>query len=514
MGWRFSLEHANIVAYITTPEKKEPPRLTRFELKQFLGSIQDPYRDKPPLISSDPEWIDRVKQTAGEGLRYIESLSGSTDEFLEDYEIERILLPLRPLLGNFKLFGLAVGSYRDNKELEAFVEFAALSSREHALFLIPDYSSEVALSVLDPFPPIILLTEQLENWPGILFWTNYGAAAFAPLHDAYKLYQLFLEAFEIRGHGPFRIIDKVFESYTSPKESKKLLHLSDLHFGKLKAAENEAYLSAHLDSVARAVDRVVITGDLFDNPKRRDAIAFRNFRASLTRLTGKDVIVIPGNHDQKWFGNSILKVLGRRLLQLSNLEWSNLIIDENMQCVFFCFDSSRDADFAKGKVTTSQMMEVATDFETKCAARPALRDYLAVALVHHHPFSFETESETFIQKGLERIGLNDEYFLRMENADQFLNWCAKRKISVILHGHKHIPRYVSKRINVTENDKRISRVVTAVGCGTSLGAENKPLSYDVLTWDSSSKRWAVSFYEDPGDGSGFARRYISLLELE
>lgn len=336
--------------------------------------------------------------------------------------------------------------------------------------------------MLDPLPAaalLALLAEQPENWPGVLFWSMSGAAAFAPLHDAPRLYQVLLECMQ-SGQG----IDTALRSYRPPKTNRpdgtvrRLLHLSDLHFGTMEATENETYLSSCLEQVVGSVDRVVITGDLFNNPIREDAIRFRNFRAAFTRRMGKEPIVIPGNHDQKWLGN----VRGP-LRELANLEWSNLVIDDELRCVFFCFDSSRDADLARGRITRQQMLDVATLFETKATANPHIKAYLSLALVHHHPFTVETERETKINRLLRSIGKTDEYFLRMDDADAFLSWCAKRNVSVILHGHKHVQRYMSEPIYWSEEGGDKWRELTAIGCGTSLGVDLKPLSYDILTWD-------------------------------
>ena len=165
-----------------------------------------------------------------------------------------------------------------------------------------------------------------------------------------------------------RAINTILEKYQSQSVGKKILHLSDVHFGTEAALENEAYLSAHLQSISKEIGRVVITGDLFNDPRREAALAFRNFRASLSRQRGEDVVVIPGNHDQKCMGN-----FGSPLGQLATLEWTSLFVDQEMRCVFFCFDSSRDADLARGKITVQQMKEVATEFETKCIALPEIR---------------------------------------------------------------------------------------------------------------------------------------------
>jgi hypothetical protein len=51
-----------------------------------------------------------------------------------------------------------------------------------------------------------------------------------------------------------------------------------------------AYLSAHLAPKLASLDRIVITGDLFDNPSERDTLAFKAFCSGLqlTLLRGFD----------------------------------------------------------------------------------------------------------------------------------------------------------------------------------------------------------------------------------
>jgi hypothetical protein len=98
----------------------------------------------------------------------------------------------------------------------------------------------------------------------------------------------------------------------------------------------------------------------------------------------------------------------------------------------------------------------------------------------------------------------------MEGAADFLRWCAGRRIPLILHGHKHIQRHVSERIAWDHGRSPETREVTAVGCGTSLGAEGMPLSYNILEWSPKSQRWSTSFYRDPGLGTGFEEIYVAL----
>jgi predicted MPP superfamily phosphohydrolase len=501
MGARFQLKHANVIAYLTTADAS-PPRLREGDLNDFLMALaHSRYWSRPTFISSDPSWPESMQRIADSAQRRFDKWG---DAFVEERVVRRILAKVRDAFRDFNFFALVVGATGEHDEVTSLGEHFAFRSRAEALVLLPvaDHSSE-PLTVLDPIPAFATAIEQRRNWPGLLFWSRSGMAAFANVDDAPELFERLLGA--ARGSEQHtEELDEVLRSFRARDRGVRLLHLSDLHYGRPEAAENEALLLAHLERSLDDVHRVVITGDLFDNPSRQDAVLFRNFRAALIRRTGKDPIVIPGNHDQKWLGN-----LPAKLRQVADLEWSALVIDDDIQCSFFCFDSSKDADLARGKVTVEQLRDVATGFETTATKNPHVRAYLPLALVHHHPFSFEVRRETLVQKLLGRLGLTDEGLMKMLDADQFLNWVAKRRIPLILHGHKHVQRHFHQSIDT--GDKRYD--VSAIGCGTSLGAEGYPLSYNVITWDWHSRSWSASFFADPGDGSGFARQCITAQDL-
>jgi UDP-2,3-diacylglucosamine pyrophosphatase LpxH len=502
MGFRFPIEAGNIVAYLTAPNDPPPPRLTKFELQQYFTAIvMAPHR----FISSRRERIDQIIRAADVASGRLLHTPGESDRLLSSDETESLLSDFKYLLGDYELFGLIVDRFGQSDELQAFAKHAAYASGGHALILYPEFGSG-DISLLDPFPFIAQILEQPQNWPGVLFWTRAGISAFAPLRDAARLFAEIVLVLDT----DTRAVGAVLDGYHQHPSSRRVLHLSDLHFGTEHALENEAYLSRHLDTLAERIDRTVITGDLFNNPRRQDALAFRNFRDALSVRTGKEVIVIPGNHDQKWLGN-----VGSPLREVAKLEWSSYVPDDDLGCNFLCFDSSRDADLARGKVTRQQLMDTATEFEKQCALKPGRRQYLSIALIHHHPFSFESKQETRVQRVLAWVGLNDERFLRMEDADGFLGWCAARNVPLILHGHKHVQRHVQNYVNYGDEAAGGHwRTITAVGCGTSLGAGGMALSYNILTWDPDSRHWGVSFYADPGDGSGFTRQMVTLHEVQ
>ena len=94
--------------------------------------------------------------------------------------------------------------------------------------------------------------------------------------------------------------------------------------------------------------------------------------------------------------------------------------------------------------------------------------------------------------------------------EEFLSWCVGRRVPLVLHGHKHVARYKKALVEWKHGPAREWREVTAVGCGTSLGAEGRPLSYNVLEWLPSARKWSASFFSDPGLGAGFEEVYIAL----
>ena len=509
MGYHFQLKHASVVGYLTNPTDSRPPRVRVFDLGEFASSIaMNNDGDTAYLISSRPEWRTAVLKAAQEASATIGGWSHYR-EFATDDDVTRVLAPLKRLLSDHELFALGVCEKYDDA-LYSFLREAAYASGGFALFLMPDrWSESTRLQILDPFPGIALAAEHPESWPGVLFWSRTGAARFASLREARELYARELyPLFRGQDANTSRRLDEVLTTRASAQSSKRILHLSDLHFGTETAARRSGLLAAHLSQLD-AFDTVVITGDLMENPREQDALAFRNFKNQLRLLTRKEPILIPGNHDQRWQG-----IVGRNLKQIAELEWRRIEVDENIKTIFICFDSSRDvgpAGLARGKIGNAQLIDLGTELETKSAMRHDLHDYLRVALVHHHPFSFETERETIIQRGLGLLGLSDEIFMQMDDAEGFLRWCAGRRVDLILHGHKHRPRYVHRSLKAPSGDQCD---IAAVGCGASLGGpEGGRLAYNVVTWHPSSQRWAASFFADAGDGSGFHREYICIERI-
>jgi len=419
------------------------------------------------------------------------------DQFPSNPEIRPYMDELRDEFSAITLFALAVCKEKSEYDrVRRFVEHASESSGKYGLFLIPnEFDLSPELQMFTHFPAVAKVAE-IDKWPGVVFWTRNGSCTFANIDKAEELFH------QVKPLLPFdsRAVGETIRQFDSASEKKKkLLHLSDLHFGHARSAKTEALLLSYVTGIVRAenISRIVITGDLFHQPLEAHATAFRSFYNSLTLLTGKEPIIVPGNHDRKLFGN-----FRWSLQQLADLQWSNIVVDDTLEMIFLCFDSSRNAKYARGRVDSDYLLSLGTALQTKLANNQELKRYLKVSLVHHHPFSFSVDSLEN-SKLLELFGKSLEDFLLMEDAGQFIQWCALRGSPLILHGHKHVPFHAVGEVFL-END---SIKVNSVGCGSSTGIDG-PLSINIITCDGT--RWSTRFLIDRGDASGLNEHSLQI----
>lgn len=505
MGVRFDLSSTNIVAYLTSAGGVEAPRITLDQLQAFLDSLaKDADYARPRIISCNPEWISDIRNTARESLSFLRKRSTElrSNEIVPSALLREVLASLARVLGSYDIYVLPVGSWRDSEVLDRFAQEAARIPGHGILVLIPDYyEPQQNVQVLDPSPAT---TEALRNrsaWPGAIFMLRSGEANFLPIDEAHqRLIQL---AQIMREYGTDQ--NRLRELVTAPAQrtqdapTRRLLHLSDLHLGTSRAADTEVYVQTALRAHLTKGDRIVITGDLFDQPKRRYAQQYRNFEDQLRIFSGKAPIIVPGNHDQRIFGNAFFGI-GRRLRQLADLRWHEVVIDPDARLAFFCFDSSRTGDLARGSVDRDQLLKMATEYEVSNANRE-LDGYLKVALVHHHPYPYVPEKETPIIDP--RGWPGRESFIEFRDSDRFLAWCASRGVELVLHGHKHIPRLIIDNVPDETAGGHAYRRLTTIGCGSTLGANGSAMSFNIVEWKPGSGNWNTQFMIDRGDGSDF-----------
>lgn len=524
MGARFRLEHANIMGYITSPNGSAP-RVRRASLREFLDMLVHSAREYLIPERGFEEWPEQISAVAREGLERLDREAHGDAAQLRSVPFRvredeatvtparaaRVLEPLRTEFSHYSMYAMAVGQSERLRGRARYLAQLPLYGNLLVLLPEPDTSSR-NFEVLDPVPVFSRALHSVQKWPGFLFWTVNGTSLFVSDDEVDRLARDLLDLSSNRNTAGRRLnrrfseyswsalFDDVLRRYApSPSvPQRRLLHISDLHFGTNDALENQAMLEAELREVVNSVDRVVITGDLIDTPKRESYAMFANFKNSLTHVAkGRAPIVIPGNHDQRVWGN-----FGREFEHIAVDGSRKVVVDDECEMIFVGFNSSEQGSFARGKIPASQFKALGGEYRTHLAARKELKRYLPIVLVHHHPFSFDVPPETWVQKALRAIGLRDESFLEMVNAGDLHRWCADWDIRTILHGHKHKYRYEERSVKSNANQPML---LTAIGCGSSLGAEGSPVSYNILEWEPSMQRWVVSVFESTGGGAFLER---------
>ena len=525
MGVHFAVEHVNFVSYLVNQEERTAPRASRSLLHEFFTRLSDGYRPggqgyagfedaglrlgvtRESVISSDPNWRNRLQRVAAKQARWTSVQKSIFPEIVSSRAAATLLDPLRKFFTGYALCGLVIPD-QESHLAENFFERAAISSGSNGLFLMPDRVDRT-VKVLDPFPPLRALAETPVQAPAVAFWTPKGGACALPLVKAMEFYEDTLRP--LLGRGVMEL-DHAIRTHPPDIPSGRIVHLSDLHFGDARSNLKRQYIKAHLNNIVKKNDRVVVTGDLMNTPKKDLYDQYAEFRTDVEKITSERLIAIPGNHDVRPTGNKV-PLVGHATYELvTDIGWSPIVVDDNLGCVFLCFNSLEEGDFARGFVSDDQLLRVATRYEEE-KNRQQLKGnlefpaYLKVALVHHHPYTYVTKPSAFYDKVLRFIFRSEDKFLRFDNADCFVNWCAEREVSLILHGHKHVPHHITATVDAPSR----SHEIMVVSCGSTMGAEKSALCYDVIYLNKDTKRWNVIFYHDPSrSGASFREQEVEI----
>ncbi|MGE3724117.1 MAG: metallophosphoesterase [Candidatus Sericytochromatia bacterium] len=554
MGYTFNLEHVNIVSYLTAPidwhsfdreelyryehmlfdfydryfmefperlfhhkilfrhhrqrefpnmeSKKNYPRFSRENVLGFLYSLNQSHDSR--IISHTDKFPEILRRASEKSIEFLHRSDADIEDdgFLNYETLKRALFELKFIFGSFAYYGLVVGSRKD-KNLSDFFRKVARDSGELGLFLIPDDIHTGSLSVLDPFPQISLISKHPELYPGIIFWSSDGTSTIVPSNEAEEFTSTLINA----SFNNYFEIPRLIQEYESNKLRQKssLLHLSDLHFGSNNARANKDYLLLHINKIKIDFTIVVLSGVLCDNPFSTDFEEYKDFKLKLKHITVKNPIVVLGNHDHKILG--IIPTIKKNDFGTDS-NYPSIVKDHKMKCLFFCFDSCIEVQlFAGGKISQSQLTKMAILFERECLKKPEIRDYFRIAVIHHHPLPYQSGREQEIQTGWKAVFsmANEQFFLKMENGDNFVKWCAEFGIKAILHGHKHWQRYVEKNVSTQQN--RNARI-RAIGCGTSSGKGGKPMTYNLVSWDNNSQAWGAIFFQDHNRSGYFSKNMM------
>jgi 3',5'-cyclic AMP phosphodiesterase CpdA len=251
---------------------------------------------------------------------------------------------------------------------------------------------------------------------------------------------------------------------------RTLVHLSDLHFGRV----DEALLAPLRELVHRiAPDVVVVSGDLTQRAKSEE---FEAARAWLDTLPGPQVIV-PGNHDI-----SLYNVFRRFLQPLTR--YQRYITDDldpmyvDSEIAVLGVNTARSLTFKDGRVNAEQV-------EAIRAALDGLDPAITRIVVTHHPFDLpSTENERDL----------------VDRAPMAMAAFAECGVDLLLSGHMHTSHTGStaQRYQMSE----YAALVVQAGTATSTRGRGETNSFNVVRVEHD--RVEVERYGWDVIGSGFS----------
>jgi predicted MPP superfamily phosphohydrolase len=259
----------------------------------------------------------------------------------------------------------------------------------------------------------------------------------------------------------------------------RVLHISDLHYG----AHNEA-LASSLEHFVKTLqpDVILATGDLANHP---DLGLLGEARAYLSRLEnlckprtaseGPRLIVIPGNHDTRYWGSYRIGTNAYSTV-FKGTDQEGLYRRENVW--IYGFDSSLELRTgANGRVDADQLLrfERRRDSFQSQHGLDFERIYKIVA-IHHHPLPIKYDDEK-------------ARWLTLTNAAEFLGRMLRSRVDLVLHGHEH----VRARARYGRDDRRDPRQIPVLSIGSAL-----------KTGDEKNCCQLIDIVSEDNDGSGKA----------
>jgi Icc protein len=222
-----------------------------------------------------------------------------------------------------------------------------------------------------------------------------------------------------------------------------LAHLSDLHIGRGQRTDARAAALCRM-LLERAVDHVVVSGDLTHRGRRRELARFQDIFAPF--LERGRVSLVPGNHDR--LGDD----LGDELMGPARVRSAS---HPGLYLVRLDTTGRHNRSFIAGHGALTE--------QDLAAVRRALDQAPAGAVValvmHHHPLPLPHDNTA--ERWLSRLGWSSGAELPLGGA---LTEILRGRCDLVLHGHRHRPSTA-----VLANAAGRALILCNAGSSTDLG---------------------------------------------
>ena len=276
-----------------------------------------------------------------------------------------------------------------------------------------------------------------------------------------------------------------------PVKRATIVQISDLHM-------NRKVQSSLTDMLCRIIKKLdpgilIISGDLANQPVPWQMNKAARFVAKLQQLCGSaTIMVMPGNHDFKLWGNfglrrltripfevyfrrnGLAKGMGWRVKEYLKLTFQSLwpkslamrepvinnVCNPTGVAVFAINSNTLTEMMAAGKVEAHDLQDLYHQYdqckESLKSANEDLDFYYTIAAVHHHPAPIADAPS-------DAIARIQDSFMIFYNAGLFVRELSRRGFNLVLHGHKHVAGFL--RIGCEFQDQ--GRTVLPVGAAGS-----------------------------------------------
>jgi 3',5'-cyclic AMP phosphodiesterase CpdA len=233
---------------------------------------------------------------------------------------------------------------------------------------------------------------------------------------------------------------------------RTLVHLSDIHFGKVDYAVVER-LKEKIEAISPHL--VIVSGDLTQRARSHQFIEAKEFLASLPQPQ----IVVPGNHDVPMYN-----IFARFF---TPLEKYKRYISKNLQPFYkddeiavIGINTARSLTIKDGSINQKQIAQIR---EKMCD----LSDKMLKIIVTHHPFDLPA-------------GFNERDIV--DNAAEAMPQLADCGADVFLSGHLHVS-HISHTAERYKLDSGRSALVIQAGTATSTRGRGEANSFNVIEFE-------------------------------